>query len=60
MRPVSLHSKAEIAAFLRQKPWLHIYHLGDLDDFFWPYTLWYASKADTNAAVDQLVLLYTA
>jgi len=57
MLPVSLHDKAEIAAFLRKKPWLHLYHLGDLDDFFWPYTIWYASKV--NGEIDQLALLYT-
>lgn len=57
MRPVSLHDKAEIATFLRRKPWLHLYHLGDLDDFFWPYTLWYGSKR--GGEIDQLVLLYT-
>ncbi len=57
MLPVSLHSKDEIAAFLRQKPWLHIYHLGDLGEFFWPYTVWYASKSGDD--IDQLVLLYT-
>jgi ribosomal protein S18 acetylase RimI-like enzyme len=58
MLPVSLHDKAEIAAFLRRTPWLHMYHLGDLDDFFWPYTAWYASKA--NGKIDQLILLYHA
>jgi predicted GNAT family acetyltransferase len=58
MLPVSLHDKDEIAAFLRKKPWLHLYHLGDLDDFFWPYTVWYASKV--NGEIDQLALIYTA
>jgi ribosomal protein S18 acetylase RimI-like enzyme len=57
MRPVSLHDKAEIVTFLRKKPWLHLYHLGDLDDFFWPYTMWYGSKRDGE--IEQLVLLYT-
>jgi ribosomal protein S18 acetylase RimI-like enzyme len=57
MRPVSLHDKTEIAAFLRQKTWMHLYHLGDLDEFFWPYTIWYGAKSE--GTLDQLVLLYT-
>jgi len=36
-----LKNRAKIEAFLRQSPELHIYSLGDLDDFFWPYTTWY-------------------
>jgi len=38
---VSLHEKADIAQFLRRDVYLHLYSLGDLDDFFWPYTVWY-------------------
>jgi hypothetical protein len=30
-----------IEAFLRRNPELHIYSIGDLDDFFWPYTAWH-------------------
>jgi len=58
MQAISLHDQATIAAFLRRTPWLHLYHLGDLDDFFWPYTVWYASQ--TEDAIGQLALLYTA
>ncbi len=36
-----LDDRAQIEAFLRQNPELHVYSLGDLDDFFWPYTTWY-------------------
>jgi len=36
-----LKDKASIEAFLRRDPELHIYALGDLDDFFWPHTTWY-------------------
>ncbi len=57
MKPVCLHDKAEIEAFLRRDTFLHIYGIGDLDPFFWPYTTWYALKeAETVRAV---VLLYT-
>ncbi len=36
-----LKNRPKIEAFLRHSPELHIYSLGDLDDFFWPYTTWY-------------------
>jgi ribosomal protein S18 acetylase RimI-like enzyme len=56
-RPVCLHDRSEIESFLRRSPALHIYELGDLDDFFWPYTTWYALQAQGQA--QQLVLVYT-
>ncbi|MDG4786319.1 GNAT family N-acetyltransferase [Micromonospora sp. WMMD1102] len=31
----------ELADLLRRDPHLHAYELGDLDDFYWPYTNWY-------------------
>lgn len=34
-------------------PALHLYELGDLDDFFWPHTTWYALG-------DAIALLYAA
>lgn len=37
----SVHDRAELAALLGRDPHLHAYQLGDLDDFFWPYTTWY-------------------
>jgi ribosomal protein S18 acetylase RimI-like enzyme len=35
---------------LRTSPALHLYELGDLDDFFWPHTTWYA-RGDAIALV---------
>ncbi|MEU5941035.1 GNAT family N-acetyltransferase [Micromonospora sp. NPDC047548] len=35
------HDRATLAALLRRDPVLHAYQLGDLDDFFWPYTSWF-------------------
>ncbi|MEJ7708630.1 MAG: hypothetical protein WKF84_01940 [Pyrinomonadaceae bacterium] len=35
MRIVCLHSKVEIERLLRRNLYLHLYALGDLDDFFW-------------------------
>jgi GNAT superfamily N-acetyltransferase len=57
MRVMFLHSQQEIEAFLRRNPFLHLYALGDLDDFFWPYTTWYALTDRQQIA--QLALLYT-
>jgi len=54
---VCVHSKDEIEAFARRNPFLHLYEIGDLDDFFWPHTTWYALQADGR--IRQLVLLYT-
>jgi RimJ/RimL family protein N-acetyltransferase len=39
--PRSVHDRDELAALLRRDPARHAYELGDLDDFFWPYTTWF-------------------
>jgi len=57
MKPVSLHDKDEIESFLRRNVFLNIYSIGDLDDFFWPYTTWYALR-DGNS-IRQIALFYT-
>jgi len=54
MQAICLHNKDEIEAFLRQDPFLHLYELGDLDDFFWHHTTWYALK--DCESIQQLVL----
>jgi ribosomal protein S18 acetylase RimI-like enzyme len=54
---VCLHAKDEVEGFCRGNPALHLYALGDLDDFFWPHTTWYALRE--GGQVRQLVLLYT-
>lgn len=43
-----MHDRDELAELLRRDPALHAYELGDLDDFFWPYTTWYR-RDDTVA-----------
>ncbi|MGC5022324.1 GNAT family N-acetyltransferase [Micromonospora sp. DT47] len=45
------HDRDALAALLRRDPVLHAYQLGDLDDFFWPYTSWFRRD-------DQVALLY--
>ena len=57
METCCLHDKAEIEAFLRKNVYLHIYSIGDLDDFFWHNTVWYASKDGDD--LQAVVLLYT-
>lgn len=57
-RPIELREKATIEAFLRKDTALHLYALGDLDDFFWPFTTWFGlRRGDALAAV---FLLYHA
>ena len=51
---ISLHDRDELARRLRQDPDLHVYELGDLDDFFWPRTTWYGSEDG-----DAVVLVYS-
>ncbi len=58
MQAVCLHAKDEIEALLRRNPFLHLYAIGDLDDFFWQYTTWYGCKQDET--LQHIVLLYSA
>jgi ribosomal protein S18 acetylase RimI-like enzyme len=51
-----LTDKARIEAFLRKNAGLHIYSLGDLDDFFWPHTTWYGWE--TEGELQDVVLVY--
>jgi ribosomal protein S18 acetylase RimI-like enzyme len=57
LQPVYLHDKAEIEKYLRQETSLHLYELGDLDDFFWPYTSWIADRQ--AGQVQALILVYS-
>ena len=51
-----VQDRGRLAAFFRRDIYLHLYSLGDLDDFFWPYTTWYGLfEGDQLQAV---VLLY--
>lgn len=50
-------NKNEIYGFLSKRPELQLYTIGDLDDFFWPHTTWYAYYDD--ATVQSIALLYT-
>lgn len=48
--------KKEIYRFLSKAPELQLYTIGDLDDFFWPHTLWYAFY--DNGVIQSIALLY--
>ena len=37
-----IRDKNEIYRFLSKTPDLQLYTIGDLDDFFWPDTIWHA------------------
>jgi len=52
-----LHDKEEIERFLRGNVYLHIYSIGDLDDFFWPHTAWYGLRE--NGRIEAVALIYT-
>jgi hypothetical protein len=49
--------KREIYNFLSRTPDLHLYTIGDLDDFFWPDTVWYALYE--NNEIVSIALLYS-
>lgn len=54
---ICLHNKDKIEKFLRSHTFLHLYELGDLDDFFWNHTTWYAFT--NQQQIQQIALLYT-
>lgn len=58
MSTICLRDKGRIEAFLRKNVFLHIYSIGDLDDFFWPYTIWYGWEE--AGEIQAVALLYTA
>ncbi len=51
-----LHDKDKILDFLKVNPALYAYMIGDLDDFFWPKTIWYALKQGDE--IKSIMLIY--
>lgn len=49
-------NKFQLADYFQQNIYLHIYSLGDLDDFFWPLTEFYGEKQPGR--VDRVITLY--
>ncbi len=56
MSVIQLQDKETIESFLRRNPELHIYALGDLDDFFWPHTTWFGRQEAGD--LKDIVLVY--
>ena len=48
MTLICLRDKQEIEQYLRRNIQLHLYGIGDLDNFFWPYTTWYGWKTQND------------
>ena len=57
MSVVELVDRSALAACLRRNAPAHVYELGDLDDFDWPFTRWFGW--DAGGRLDQVALLYT-
>ena len=57
MKMSLIQNREKIARFLRLNPALYLYALGDLDDFFWPNTQWYALEVEDELTA--LTFLYT-
>ncbi len=57
MAPISLDNKNELYSYFARNKWLYIYNIGDLDDFFWPYTKWHGLK--DNDDLKAVILLYS-
>jgi len=49
--------KQKLLAHFRKDPVLFAYHIGDLDDFFFPLCQWHALEND-NGDIDEIVLSY--
>ena len=58
MTLISLHDRDTIELVLRENTPLNIYSVGDLDDFFWPYTTWYA--LEDRGRILAIALVYGA
>ncbi len=54
---VETRDRDRLEQFLRRDPTLHFYEIGDLDDFFWPRTRWFAWSR--GGEWESVALLYT-
>ncbi len=57
METIVISEKETILRFLSKEPELQLYLIGDLDDFFWPHTTWYALS--DNDEIKAIGLLYS-
>lgn len=58
MKSIILHDKNNLEPFLRQNTPLYIYHIGDLDKFYWHNTIWFGLTDEEK--LKSVILLYTA
>lgn len=56
MQIISLHNREKIFQSLQNDVYLHLYSIGDLDDFLWPFTQWYALQKEDH--ILEIILLY--
>lgn len=56
MKCISVHNRNKIFQTLKKDIYLHLYSIGDLDDFFWPFTQWYALQEEDR--ILEIALLY--
>jgi len=56
MKLISLHNREKIFQILKKDIYLHLYGIGDLDDFFWPFTQWYGLQKEDH--ILEIILLY--
>ena len=57
MNLLKLHDKKILESHFRKNTALNVYSIGDLDDFFWKHTKWYAIGQENN--IEHVVLLYS-
>lgn len=56
MRIISIHDKSRIESIVWQKPYLHLYELGDLNDTFFPHTVWYGLEDDDGNLLEIMLV----
>ncbi|MEO8445952.1 MAG: GNAT family N-acetyltransferase [bacterium] len=56
MNFLALQDKDQIESHFRKNTDLNLYQIGDLDDFFWKFTEWYAAEEDGE--IKQIILIY--
>jgi ribosomal protein S18 acetylase RimI-like enzyme len=54
---IEISDRQALADFFRCAPGIYLYHLGDLDDFFWPLTRWFGWLEGEK--LQAVALLYT-
>lgn len=53
----SIHHRDQLEAFLRRDPYLQLYCLGDLEDFYFRHTVWYG-ELQVDGSLGALVMGY--